>query len=107
MQVIRWFDSASFEQVITLTDSIYKLVCTWNVRASFWSVSLYTADDKPLVVGKKLTIGLDVLASIYDEDKPKGLLLVVPVANDAQEITRDNMGNDVKLIFVSDDELLL
>ena len=107
MQVIKWFDYASFEQVITLSNATYNLVCSWNGRGLFWSVSLYTSDDKPLVVGKQLTIGLNILANIYDEDKPKGAIIAVSIANNTQEITRDNMGNDVKLIFVSDDELLL
>jgi hypothetical protein len=38
---------------------------------------------------------------------PQGQLFVVPIADNVFEITRDNMGIEVQVIFVGNDETIL
>jgi hypothetical protein len=106
MQVIKWFDSPYFEQHLLLGDSVYILECNWNIRDETWNVSLYTNDNVPLVVGKRLNINTDILSTVYSDDSPKGYLIVLPIAKDVTYITRYNMGSEVNLVFVGYDEVL-
>jgi hypothetical protein len=106
MQVIKWFEEPYFEQSVVLGNVPFTLIHNWNIRDETWSLSIITNDNIPLVVGKKLNINTDMLSSVFNELKPKGALVVVSVAKNIDIITRDNMGTEIDLVFVGDDELL-
>lgn len=106
MQVIKWFEEAYFEQSVVLGNIPYTLIHNWNIRDETWDLSVYTNDNIPLVVGKKLNVNTDVLSSVFTQNRPNGVLVVVPVAKDIEVITRDNMGSEVDLVFVGIDEVL-
>ena len=108
MQVIKWFQDASWEQKILLDNSLYILQATWNTRDESWNVSLYTNENVPLFEGKRLNINVDLLAQVTDINKPNGYLMVVPIAKEkgVEIITRDNMGIEVELIFIGKNEIL-
>jgi hypothetical protein len=106
MQVIKWFNNTYFEQNVVLGDATFMIAGSWNTRDEAWNISVYKSDETPLIEGKRLVLNEDVLKDVYDEDKPKGRLLVVPIANNLERIERDALGVDVDLIFVGDDEVL-
>lgn len=106
MEVINWFDESYFEQSVVLGNVPFTLIHNWNVRDETWDMSVYTNDNVPLVVGKRLNVNTDVLSSVFTDDRPKGVLIVVPVAKNVEVLTRDNMGTEIDLIFVGEDELL-
>lgn len=108
MQVINWFQDASWEQRLLLGSSLYVLQAAWNIRDESWNVSLYTNEDVPLFEGKRVNINIDLLAQVSNINKPDGYLMVVPVAKEkgVEVITRDNMGVEVELIFIGNNEIL-
>ena len=108
MQVINWFQDASWEQQVLLGTSLYILQASWNTRGECWNVSLYTNENLPLFEGKRVNINIDLLAQVTDINKPAGYLMVVPIAKEkgVEVITRDNMGTEVELIFIGNDEVL-
>lgn len=107
MQVIKWFNEPIWTQNVILDNAPYVLSANYNTRADGWFMDIYTSDDVPLVLGKKLTLGINLLNNIYNELMPKGQIFVVPVADNVFEITRDNMGIEVQIIFVGIDETIL
>ena len=108
MQVINWFQDASWEQRLLLGSSLYVLQASWNTRDESWNVSLYTNENVPLLEGKRVNINIDLLAQVSNINKPDGLLMVVPIAKEkgVEVITRDNMGTEVEVIFIGNDEIL-
>ncbi len=106
MQVIKWFDESYFEQSVVLGNTPFTLIHNWNIRDETWNISIYTNDNIPIVVGKKLNVNTDILSSVNKELRPNGLLVVVPVAKNVEVITRDNMGSEIDLIYVGYDEVL-
>ena len=107
MQIIKWFQEASWEQKILLDSSLYIMQASWNIRDESWNVSLYTNENIPLFEGKKVNINVDLLAQVTSTNKPTGLLLVVPIAKEkgVEVITRDNMGSEVELVYISRNEI--
>lgn len=106
MEIIPWSDRASFEQTIVLDDKIFFLTANYNIRDEAWYLTLDNADGVNIVSGKKLTLNTDIIAYADDELKPNGYIFVVPIADTITEITRDNIGVDVKIVFIGIDELL-
>jgi hypothetical protein len=108
MEVIKWFQDASWEQQVLLDFSLYILQASWNIRSEGWYVSLYTNEKVPLFEGKRVNINIDLLAQVSNINKPKGYLMVVPIAKEkgVEVISRDNMGTEVELIFIGIDEVL-
>ena len=106
MRIIKWFDDPYFEQTVTLGLASFMITCCWNVRDEAWYVSVYKSDETPLVIGKKLTIDVNVLSDVYDDGKPDGGLYAIVMGNNIDVITRNNMGSEVELVYIGDDEVL-
>lgn len=106
MQKIKWSNESSWQQVVVLGDIPFILSGYWNTRDEAWYIDITTNDFELLVIGKKLILNTDLLNNINNEAKPKGTLLVVPINDTIMNITRDNMGIDIDLIFIGDNELL-
>jgi hypothetical protein len=107
MQVINWVDNEAFwEQKVILGGVQVILEAEWNVRDEAWYLSIYKSDETPLIVGRKLTLNVDLLKLVHDEGKPQGVLAAVAITTGVSNITRDNVGTDVELVFVGNDEVL-
>lgn len=107
METIPWFNSPSFQQTVVLERTVYNFAINYNVRDESWYLSIYDKGQNPLLLGRRLVVDAytNILDSIYGDDKPSGRLLVNAI-DDNTEITRQNMGTEVQLIYVSEDELL-
>jgi hypothetical protein len=104
---VKWYSDSYWEQRLILGGEPFILIANWNIRDETWDVSLFTSDESPLIVGRKLVLNTNVLQQIQAESAPKGTLLVVPVSDRTTFITRDNMGIDVELVFIGDDDAIL
>jgi hypothetical protein len=105
MQILKWFKESSWEQNVTLGSIPFILNGNYNVRDSSWVLNVFTNDKIPLVLGRKLVLNTNILANAHGESKPKGILLVVPITRDVENVTRDNIGIEVEIIFIGDDEV--
>lgn len=104
---VKWYSDSYWEQRLILGGDPFSLIANWNVRDESWNVSLFTSEGDPLVVGRKLVLNTNVLEQVHVDSAPKGILLVTPISDNATSITRDNMGIDVELIFLGDDDVEL
>jgi hypothetical protein len=106
MQVIKWFNTPYWEQNIILDNTPYILSANFNIRDNNWYINLLTNDNIALITGKKLILGIDILNNVYNESRPEGYLLVVPINDVVEEVTRDNMGIEIELIYINRNEIL-
>lgn len=106
MEIIRWFTEPAWSQQVVLGDASYTIRVRYNTRDDSWYCSIIDSLDAPLILGHKIVIGTDILKGITSENRPKGILLVTPFVENTEEITRDNMGDRVQLVFAGSDEIL-
>lgn len=105
MQIINWFETPNWQQNVLLGGVPFNINAYYNVRDTSWYINIFTNENEAIILGKKLIINTDILSSVFSPKQPRGLLFLLPIT-DVLEITRDNMGIDVELIFVGVDELL-
>ena len=107
MQVINWPEEEYFfTQNVLMGDKPYNLEASWNDRDQSWVVSIITNDGEYIVTNRRLALNTDVLDGAHSVNKPQGYLLVAPITPIVVPITQSNMGIDILLIFISDDEVL-
>ena len=104
---VKWYLDSYWEQRLILAGEPFSLIANWNIRDETWDVSLFTSEGDPLIVGRKLVLNTNVLQQVQAEEAPKGVLLVVPVSDKTTAITRDNMGIDVELVFIEEEDAIL
>jgi hypothetical protein len=107
MQQLPWpTGEVNFEQIVSLDGYDYIMQGLWNVRSSSWSVSLYTKTDlQEIVSGKRLDIGVNILNNAINPNRPDGYIVVTPNDSDIKLITKDNMGDEVNLVYIKDNEI--
>lgn len=107
MQQIPWpAGEVNFEQIISLDGYDYIMQGLWNVRSSSWLVSLYTKIDlQEIVSGKRLDIGVNILNNAINPNRPEGYIVVTPNDSDISIVTKDNMGDEVNLVYVKYNEV--
>jgi hypothetical protein len=92
--------SQTFE--VELEGSIYFCRVIWNERLQYWTIGISDVDRNVLVDGVPLLIGVDV---IEQYGLGIGGLFMVDSEGEGAEATFDNVGNRVKLIHLTEDEL--
>lgn len=90
---------------VNLDGRRFRLDLNWNGRVERWSISVYAADDTPVVLNKGLRLGGDVLRSTrYKPSCPQGVLSVVDPTGLAEAPTLDSLGSRHYIIFVPLDD---
>ena len=103
LSYIPWFDSDSFRIKVILGDEdiYYNLDAQYNIRGSYWSLTITTESELVLIQNRKLVIGVNLFENCYHKLKPNCFLLPLTDDDRITVITRDNMINgNVKLFQV-------
>ena len=107
MEIINWpQEEYFFTQNVLFGDRPYNMSASWNSRGEYWAISIITNEGKYLVTNRRIIVNTDILDGVHSENKPKGYLIVTPVTPIVIPITQSNIGIDVLLMFVGDDEVL-
>lgn len=106
MQVINWpTEESFFTQNVLLGDRPYNMDVSWNERDETWVVSIITNEGEYIVTNRRLIVNTDILDGSHSVNKPDGYLMVIPVTPIVIPITQSNMGVDVLLMFIGNDEV--
>jgi hypothetical protein len=84
---------------VVLSGIEYKLRLLYNVRASFWSISIYEIDDTPIVEGVRLVINYPIFENIVNKKLPKGRLYLIDVSDTKIEALQDDLGTRCVLVY--------
>ncbi len=106
MQIVQWFQDPYWTQNVVLGDRSYVISSKFNTRDLSWYVTIATSNGVNIISNKRVTLNNDIIEGSKSELKPDGILLVVPMTENIEVITRDNMGTDVQLVFIGNDEIL-
>jgi hypothetical protein len=75
----------------------------WNPEGGFFSVDIYNEEEDPIVLGRKIVYGSDILYNIYSLlELPDVEIIPLDKSGEAEKtgITLDNFGEEVKLYVV-------
>jgi hypothetical protein len=106
MQIIQWFQEPYWTQNVILGSRSYVVTGQYNTRDLSWYLSLATSGGVSIVSNKRVTLNINLIDGVKSELAPEGIIIVVPMSDNIEVITRDNMGVDIQLIYVRNDEIL-
>ena len=93
-------DRASYEFKITIENVKYTFAFRFNSRADRWIMDIKTGGGVMLVAGLPLLIGVDLLAQFKDaKEIPQGNLFLVNLFDQNESPGRDDLGNNVLLMY--------
>ena len=93
------------EVVVTLEGRRYILRLDWLGRIETWSFSLFTENETPIVQGKGLVLGADLLRlSRHVPGCPQGQLYLADAQGLDAEATLESLGVRHLVVYVTSDE---
>ena len=90
----------SSRQKITLEGKDYHLALALNIRLDRWFFGLFDAEMNPIVAGRKLLFGRDLLRGVGSSRRPPGGLYVADFEARGRDPNRENFGAGVGLVYV-------
>lgn len=93
----------SFE--IALEGATYRLAFIWNSRHDFWTMDIKDRQGTILIGGMKLVLNYEILFRYRRGNVPPGAIIPVDVTGRLQTIGRNDLGTNVKLIYLTADEV--
>ena len=100
---VRTLPSYSFE--IDLDNTVYRMWFRWNTLHSFWTMDIQTREGIDLIIGVKLIVNAQLIRRYVDDKLPAGELIALDFTGKLLTIGRNDLGNDVKLIYIQRSEL--
>lgn len=93
--------------IIDIEQTLYQINVSYNNHDKSFYFSMYLDENKkPLIEGRKIVYGQNLLENIIDDDLPEDVnIIVVNTAEDLEEdeVTKDNFMKEVKpYILVGD-----
>lgn len=77
----------------------YLLAFRFNTRATIWIMNISDEDSNIIIAGIPLLLGVNLLGRFQDSRLPPGSLFVNNFSEANIEATRDNLGEDVLLLY--------
>jgi len=85
---------------------LYTFRFSYNTYDSRFYASIYrTSDKKPIIEGKKVTYGVDLLSGFYNDAKPEDIVLI-PVdfsSEPVEEVTEESFMDSVYVYIIDGD----
>lgn len=97
--------TTNFSQEMTLDDTPYTLHFLYNTFTLQWTISIIDLDEVHIIDGLKLVLNSNLFAQYPAAGLPAGELYCIDTTENETEITRDNLGDTVQLIYVPEAEI--
>lgn len=101
-------ENAHCSQRTTLDGRDYLFEIDWNQRESRWYLSMFDQTGDPILQGKKVVAGWDLLRLVIDERRPPGRLYALDYSGTGTDPALDDvgLGKRVELVYADGDEVL-
>lgn len=97
-------EQLAFRQLMTLNEAVVNLRFYYNSRSERWKMDVLDQDNDPIILGRTVNLGLDLLGRFFDERLPDGFLSTFDLKDRDSEPDLENFGSDVLMIFDTEDE---
>lgn len=91
-------ENANYDFDVELAGKLYKFFVNWNDRGSFWVIQIYDSKEKLLAQAVPQT-NYPLFLSSTNPNLPAGELWILDTTGKNQEITRNNLGKEILLVF--------
>ena len=98
-------DSPDFDFTVELDGETFALHLQFNERDGAWYVDILTAEDDPIVMGRKVVLDLPLFGRYRDERLPVGQLVAVDTSGLQIEPAYGDLGRRVQLVYTTAAEL--
>lgn len=95
---------AWYDYRVSLSGTKYTVELRWNSRSEHWTLSLYTADGDPIVVGRRVVVGIPLFRRYRDDRLPAGTLVAVDTTDREQDPGFNDLGNRVQLVYLDPED---
>jgi len=95
-------DIYAYTQKTTIEGAVYTLGLRYNARMERWVLDVMNAAGEMLLAGVKLLINYPLTHRFVGsiEGLPEGHFMIVDETGQERNPTRDDLGDDIKLIYV-------
>lgn len=107
MQIIPFKQPAEWQMQITLSDVIFILNFKWNTLNQYWMMSIYNANNDPVLLGVKVVVNWNLTGQFVIEGMPAGDIVCQNVLGGFEKIARFDMGDIDELFYYLPGELAL
>lgn len=94
-----------YTEQVSLEGETFILVFKWNNRESAWYLSIYTADNTPIQVGRKIVSNWTLLRRVVSPTAPLGAIVAYDTTGQGDEPLFDTLGTQAILLYVDSDQL--
>jgi hypothetical protein len=91
--------------VVTLDETVFRLVLTWRERPACWYLDLYDAADVAMLKGHALRPDRPALYRRRGAPWPAGRLVLYDTSGAEQECTLAGLGRTHQLLYLDADEI--
>lgn len=98
-------ENAHFTQRVALDGRDYLFDGDWNQREGRWYLSMSDETGDPIVMGKAVVTGYDLLRLVRDARRPLGRLYAIDHEGTGHEPGLDDPGLRVELVYADADEV--
>lgn len=93
-----------FKQLMTLNNVVVNFRFYFNSRSQRWKMDMLDQDNSPIILGRTINLGLDLMGRHQDERLPEGFLNTFDLKDLDTEANLDNFGADVLMVFDTEEE---
>lgn len=93
-------DVTHYDYSIELEGVTYQFEFRWNARDASWYLSVMTADGEPLLLGRRMVIGSDLLVRLRDARRPPGQLFLLDTSGEDREAGQYDLGVRAQLYYL-------
>ncbi len=98
-------DLPFYRVYVELESVLYGFEFHWNHLAEGWFMSIFTADDQPILSGVRLVVDWPLNARGADARLPPGILIAQDTTGARQDPGEDDLGTRTVLLYFTSDEL--
>jgi hypothetical protein len=84
---------------IALDESVFAFKFSWNEQLDHWVLSVFASDGTPIVQGRMIANGVDLLRGCVVAGRPLGLLVAVPLDGTNEHAGYTGLGSRVGLYY--------
>jgi hypothetical protein len=95
---------ARYKQLVSIDGVDYTLQFDWNQREGKWYLRVLI-NDEILVSGVKIVVNYSLLDKFKDTRMPSGILMALDSIGEDDDPGLTDLGNRVKLTYITSDEL--
>ena len=97
-------DDPSFKLRTELEDVTYIIRLDWNTRVEKWHISIFDADENPLLSGIPLNVDTDLIGPLRIAGLPPGLLMLFDTRGENAEAGRDDLFENISQLLYKESE---